>query len=101
MNKLIIIAGLAIVVGLAAVSSIFNEDVVVVNERETTVVETVVEEDLIDAAKKELERINGELDTEETQLLEDIKTIEAEALAKVAEKKARLEKIRETRSSFQ
>ena len=101
MNKLIIIAGLAIVVGLAAFSSIFNEDVVVVNERETTVVETVVEEDLIDAAKKELERINGELDTEETQLLEDIKTIEAEALAKVAEKKARLEKIRETRSSFQ
>ena len=103
MKTIIIIAGFAVVVGLAAVSSIFNEEMVVVNEREATVVETVVEEetDLLDIAKQELERINSELDAEETRLLEDIKAIEAEAQAKIVEKKARLEKIRETRGSFQ
>jgi hypothetical protein len=61
----------------------------------------VIPTDVIDEARKELERINKELDKEETQLLEDIKVIEAEAQAKVADKKTRLERIRETRGFFQ
>ena len=68
---------------------------------EPTVEAVVIPTDVIDEARKELERINKELDKEETQLLEDIKVIEAEAQAKVADKKTRLERIRETRGFFQ
>lgn len=52
--------------------------------------EEVKELDLIEKAGQELERINAELDTEEAKLLEDKKAIET-----------RLEKLRETRASFQ
>lgn len=101
--KLTIILALALVavgVGLHFAPS----DYTVVNERNETVTkeeEPVVILDSIEKAKQELDRINAELDTEETQLLEDIKGIESEAAAKVAEKKVRIEKIREARDSFQ
>ena len=60
--------------------------------REVTEVipEEVVEEDSIEKARKELERINAELDAEEQTLLNEIK-----------EREDRIEKIRETRMSFQ
>lgn len=48
-----------------------------------------VEEDVIEKANRELERINNELDAEETRLLEERNAIDA-----------RLEQIRETRTSF-
>jgi hypothetical protein len=95
-----------IVVGIILLGQIGNVVEVGGDERiefreEPTVEAVVTPTDVIDEARKELERINAELDKEETQLLEDIKVIEAEAQAKVADKKTRLEKIRETRSSFQ
>jgi preprotein translocase subunit SecF len=104
-TKLTILAVL-IVVGIILLGQIGSVVEVGSNERiefreEPTVEAVVTPTDVIDEARKELERINAELDKEETQLLEDIKVIEAEAQAKVADKKTRLEKIRETRSSFQ
>ena len=104
-TKLTIMAVL-IVVGIILLGQIGNVVEVGSDERiefreEPTVEAVVTPTDVIDEARKELERINAELDKEETQLLEDIKVIEAEAQAKVADKKTRLEKIRETRSSFQ
>jgi hypothetical protein len=108
--KLTIIMAIMVGIGLYFAPS----DYTVINERIET--DTKVEEpvviDNIEKAKQELARINIELDEEEAQLLEDIKTFEAEAIieiarieegtaVKIAEKKSRLEKIRETRNSFQ
>lgn len=57
----------------------------------TEEVPVVVEEiDIVDKARQDLERINNELDFEETRLLEERAQIDA-----------RLEEIRETRVSFQ
>ena len=68
---------------------------------EPEVVTEVVEEvDVIDAASAEIQRIQTQLDEEETKLLAEIETIEAEAAAKVAERNARLESIKEIRMSF-
>jgi hydroxylamine reductase (hybrid-cluster protein) len=91
-KALIIPVLLAVVVGLAALSNIFVSETVVKVEREqvATTTEESVEADVIDAAKLELERINKELDLEETRLLEERDAIDA-----------RLERIRETRTSFQ
>jgi len=91
-KALIIPVLLAVVVGLAALSNIFVSETVVKVEREqvATTTEEIVEADVIDAAKLELERINKELDLEETRLLEERDAIDA-----------RLERIRETRTSFQ
>ena len=54
------------------------------------VVEEEVETDVVEEAQRELERINAGLDAEETRLLEERDKIDA-----------RLEKIIETRQSFQ
>ena len=68
----------------------YNQDVVVEKEV-TTEVETIeVEQDAIEKAKQDLERINAELDTEEAKILEERKALDA-----------RLEKIREARLGFQ
>jgi len=66
-----------------------------------TSTEVTVERDLIDEAKAELERINAELDAEETRLLEEKAVIEAEAAAQLDAVEKRLEQIRDTRVSFQ
>ena len=50
----------------------------------------VLERDVVEEAKQELERINAELDAEESKLLEEKAEIET-----------RLEEIRDTRTSFQ
>ena len=83
----------------------FNQPVEVTNVKElvvenaTTTVE-VEEVDMIQAAKAELDRINKELDLEETRLLEAKAAVEAQAAAEVAEIEIKLEEIRETRSGF-
>ena len=100
--KTIVTLGIVMSV-LGAIAFFFPNVTEVTNIREYVEEEAVevTPLDIIDKANEELARINAELDGEETRLLEDIKAIEAEAQAKVVEKKARLEKIRETRSSFQ
>ena len=73
------------------------------NTVETPAVATTteaVERDPIMEAKAELERINAELDAEETRLLEEKAAIEAEAAAKLDAVEQRLEQIRETRVNF-
>lgn len=66
------------------------ETMVVTNPSEPIVeVEVVEESDIVAEARRELERINVELDAEETRLLEEIK-----------ERQSRIEEIRETRASF-
>jgi preprotein translocase subunit SecF len=96
----LIVVGIALLGQIGSVVEVGSDERIEFRE-EPTVEAVVTPTDVIDEARKELERINAELDKEETQLLEDIKVIEAEAQAKVADKKTRLEKIRETRSSFQ
>ena len=66
------------------------------------VVQEVVQEvDVIDSANTELERINTELDQEETRLLEKKASNKADFEEKQLELENRLEKIRKTRTSFQ
>jgi molybdenum-dependent DNA-binding transcriptional regulator ModE len=60
----------------------------------------VLERDVVSEAQAELERINAELDAEETRLLEEIEAIQLKAQSQVAEREQRLEQIRETRVSF-
>ena len=67
-------------------STYVREDTVEVIEAE----EPTVEVDTIEEARKDLERINAELDVKEQELLEQKKAIDAE-----------LERLRETRVSFQ
>ena len=83
-----------------------NDNNVVTYEAETatsTVATTteVLERDVVGEAQAELERINAELDAEETRLLEEIEAIQLEAQSQVDEREQRLEQIRETRVSFQ
>ena len=83
-----------------------NDNNVVTYEAETatsTVATTteVLERDVVGEAQAELERINTELDAEETRLLEEIEAIQLEAQSQVDEREQRLEQIRETRVSFQ
>lgn len=104
MKKVAIITGLVIVMSVGLYFVYTNEEVIAVNPQtmSTTTVETVVEEvDVIDSAQAELDRINAELDQEETKLLGEIEQIEADAQARIDAKKARIEKIQETRTSFQ
>ena len=56
----------------------------------TTIEQTEESRDVLEEAKRELDRINGELNTEEIKLLEERDAINA-----------RLEQIRETRMGFQ
>jgi len=86
------VVGLGIVIGLGYIL-LGGSTIEVVNEPQTLATSTsaVVEEelDVIDSASIELERINAELDAEEQKLLQEIDA-----------RKARLERIRETRTSF-
>jgi alpha-L-fucosidase len=88
------VVGLGIVIGLGYIL-LGSSTIEVTNEPQTlatstsATVEEEVELDVIDSATIELERINQELDAEEQKLLQEIE-----------ERKARLERIRETRSSF-
>ena len=93
-------------VGVVIVIGLLNERATVeaVNpkvEKEVVEVQPEQEVDVVEAAKAELERINIELDEEETRLLSEKEAVEAQAAAEVAEIEARLEQIRETRTSFQ
>lgn len=108
-----IVIAVAVGFGLLYVPSTYTvvqENVMNVTKEEEPAVTPVT--DVVEQARKELERITAELDLEESNLLEEIEAInaatkaevdrlEAEAALKVAEKKTRLESIRETRSSFQ
>ena len=73
----------------------------------TKIDEEVIEEvpaqkvDIIDEAKAELERINLELDEEETRLLDEKSKNQTEFDEKQLELETKLEQIRETRTSFQ
>jgi hypothetical protein len=115
MKRIAILIIIGLVVGISMLYIPNTVTVVqenVMNETVTKEEEPVVAPDVVEQARKELERITAELDLEESTLLADVEAInavaeaevqkiEAEAAAKVAEKKARLESIRETRSSFQ
>ena len=70
-------------------------------DKEEFVKEVVQEVDVIDSANTELERINTELDQEETRLLEKKASNKSDFEEKQLELENRLEKIRETRTSFQ
>lgn len=98
---------IAIVGGMWALVTFIPNETSVMNERSDNVITKEVEVtpevedvDVLDAAKAELERINLELDAEETRILEDQAAARAEYEAKSAEYEARLERIRETRTSF-
>ncbi len=70
-------------------------------EPEPQVVEvTTVEQDILDAAREELERVNNELNEEEAKLLAERTAIQAARDAEVAAVDARLEEITKIRSSF-
>lgn len=70
------------------------------SEEEITAVPEVVEVDVVDSAKAELERINQELDAEEASVDAEIAAIKAEADEKIATLQARKERIKETRQGF-
>jgi len=70
-------------------------------DKEESVKEVAQEVDVIDSANTELERINTELDQEETRLLEKKASNKSDFEEKQLELENRLEKIRETRTSFQ
>ena len=60
----------------------------------------MVEEDVIEKANRELERINQELDAEETRLLNEQEVLDAQYASSSEVIQKRLEEIRETRTSF-
>ena len=88
------IIGVIIVVVMAGVLQFTSNDPVTYVKETMEVVEEaeveVIEEDTIEKARQELERINAELDAKETELLQERDKIDAE-----------LERLRETRVSFQ
>lgn len=93
--KTITIAIVVVVMIGLAVKYLGTETVTYVKEGVTMEVqevqpEEIVQEDVITKAKEELERINAELDAKEQELLEERKAIDVE-----------LERLRETRVSFQ
>ena len=106
MNKsTLVVVGLIVVVmgGLiinANIKPLEVENTVQTVEEPSVVDEEVLEVDVVEQAKTELDRINAELDAEETRLLEEKAQVEAKAAADVAELESRLEKIRDTRTSF-
>jgi nicotinamide mononucleotide adenylyltransferase len=105
MNKTTVIAlcfvlVVGVVAGVEALNRSNSLEVVKINKEES-VKEVVQEVDVIDSANTELERINTELDQEETRLLEKKASNKADFEEKQLELENRLEKIRETRTSFQ
>jgi hypothetical protein len=105
MNKTTVIAlCFVLVVGVVAGVEALNRSnslEVVKIDKEESVKEVIQEVDVIDSANTELERINTELDQEETRLLEKKASNKADFEEKQLELENRLEKIRETRTSFQ
>ena len=89
-----------VVAGVEALNRSNSLEVVKI-DKEEFVKEVVQEVDVIDSANTELERINTELDQEETRLLEKKASNKADFEEKQLELENRLEKIRETRTSFQ
>lgn len=67
------------------------------SEAQNSIVSTSTPQDVVEAARLELERINQKLDAEETQVHENIDLLEGQ----IEELEKRLEEIRETRISFQ
>jgi len=109
MNKTTVIAlcfvlVVGVVAGVEALNRSNSLEVVKIDKEviDKEVVQEVVQEvDVIDSANTELERINTELDQEETRLLEKKASNKADFEEKQLELENRLEKIRETRTSFQ
>ena len=105
MNKTTVIAlCFVLVVGVVAgVEALNRSNSLEVDkiDKEELVKEVVQEVDVIDSANTELERINTELDQEETRLLEKKASNKADFEEKQLELENRLEKIRKTRTSFQ
>jgi len=107
--KYTLLIALAVVVGIGAVGSYLNKPLNVSGVQDgvvsatSTTMEVVPEEeiDVVESAKVELERINQELDAEETRLVEERKRIQAEKDAELKEIDARLDEINQTRVSFQ
>jgi len=89
-----------VVAGVEALNRSNSLEVVKI-DKEESVKEVIQEVDVIDSANTELERINTELDQEETRLLEKKASNKADFEEKQLELENRLEKIRETRTSFQ
>ena len=89
-----------VVAGVEALNRSNSLEVVKI-DKEEFVKEVVQEVDVIDSANTELERINTELDQEETRLLEKKASNKADFEEKQLELENRLEKIRKTRTSFQ
>lgn len=94
-NNLLGVAALIGIGGMIVYSLLWGETTVEYqNDTATTTVVEMVEEteevDVVEKANAELERINTELDAEESQLLQEREAIDA-----------RLERIQEIRSSFQ
>jgi hypothetical protein len=89
--KAVIIA-VVITIGMVVILNLrgTTEYVAPVENEVVEVTPTVEELDVIEKARQELERINKELDIKETELLEQRKEIDAE-----------LERLRQTRVSFQ
>lgn len=101
MALLLFVFGIIVYINLADKHGTVEVDNVVETPATATSTEEVLERDLIDEAKAELERINAELDAEEMRLLEEKAAIEAEAAAKLEAVELRLEQIRDTRLDFQ
>ena len=104
MKKTIVIALCFVLVGVVAgVEALNRSNSLEVDkiDKEELVKEVVQEVDVIDSANTELERINTELDQEETRLLEKKASNKSDFEEKQLELENRLEKIRETRTSFQ
>ena len=109
MNKTTVIAlcfvlVVGVVAGVEALDRSNSLEVVKIDKEviDKEVVQEVVQEvDVIDSANTELERINTELDQEETRLLEKKASNKSDFEEKQLELENRLEKIRETRTSFQ
>ena len=102
MKTIIIATGLVIVMGVL-VHYFDNSEEVIFNEKpqvSATSTEVVVEEDVIEKANRELERINQELDDEESRLLEKQELLDLEYASSSDIIQSRLEEIRETRTSF-
>jgi peptidoglycan hydrolase CwlO-like protein len=110
-SALIIVLGLVVIMIIG--STLFSPTLEVANEKQIVEVEkeVVVKEDPIDVAKRELERINNELDQVEQAGIARREEVVASYEAKLAELKAsheadlrvidaELERVRETRTGF-
>lgn len=92
MKTIIILGALAVVVGFAALSSIFGSEVVVKNERVETVVETVVEDKLEVRIKAAQEAAHAEIEAE-------VETYRQQLLTEIADE-VKMEYIKELESSI-